>query len=485
MKNERLLDALEKVDEELLMEAAPGNKPPKKAKNKAWMKWGTMAACAVLIVGLGAPQVIELYHDKNSEGMKAAEGIQEGNMELAGSGSDVISSTDGGITIPPMDITLSSASEADMIGFFIYEGRCYVHYEHIYEDVDIVGEYLGTSTGLIDEWTPKEGYVDYAGSIQGDFYSVKGYDPEFMLCTKDARGVICTYICNNGITLKYGRELYEDRLHMSEKMAGVQYESRKSWYEGLGEVYDLGGVPDTVQAFIKELDSREFILCGDVTTLEGWSNMAEAEVYHMYFTMEDGTTIQLSLNENGYVRFDGLLDVCVKIPDDVYGELIRLFDARTGTTVMNRMDSTGTTLEDCLEDPQLGSFLPAYIPEEMNLKRAEIYYYLEQATGKETGTKEIYLYYEDIRKPDRSCTLTVTWADEYEKNGWAGPMVEYADLSSDIIAENSKMADSTVSSPARYPKTDFGIWYDDISVVISSRGLETDEVMKIMESVGQ
>ena len=39
MKNERLLDALEKIDEELIEEAAPGNKPPKKkTKNMAWMK---------------------------------------------------------------------------------------------------------------------------------------------------------------------------------------------------------------------------------------------------------------------------------------------------------------------------------------------------------------------------------------------------------------------------------------------------------------
>lgn len=483
MKNERILDALEKVDEELIMEAAPGNKPPKKAKNKAWMKWGAMAACAVLIVGLGASQVIELYHVKNSEGMKPAEGAQEGNMELAGIGSDVSTSTDGGITIPPMEISLSSASEADMIGFFIYEGRCYVQYEHIYEDVDIVGEYLGTSTGLIDEWTKKEGYVDYAGSIRGDFYSVKGYDPEFMLCTKDARGVVCTYICNNGITLKYGRELYEDRLHLSEKMTGVQYESRKSWYEGLGEVYDLAGIPNTVQAFIEELDRGEFILCRDVTNLEGWSHMAEAEVYHMYFTMEDGTIIHLRLNENGYVRFDGLLDVCVKIPDDVYGELIRLFDERIGTAIEKRMDSTGITLEDCLEDPQLGSFLPAYIPEELNLKRAEIYYYLEQATGKETGTKEIYLYYEDIRKPDRSCTLTVTWADEYGKNGWAGPMVDQEELRLESVLEYTEKADLQKQPSDRYPKIDFGVWLGDASAVISSRGIQPEEVLRIMESI--
>ena len=47
MKSERLLDALGKIDDELILEAAPGNKPSKKnSKRMLWIKWGTMAACA-------------------------------------------------------------------------------------------------------------------------------------------------------------------------------------------------------------------------------------------------------------------------------------------------------------------------------------------------------------------------------------------------------------------------------------------------------
>ena len=61
-----------------------------------------------------------------------------------------------------------------------------LYYENFSEAEGIVGEHLGTVTGMIDEWTPEEGYVDFAGSICGDFYSVKGYDPEFMLCISDS-----------------------------------------------------------------------------------------------------------------------------------------------------------------------------------------------------------------------------------------------------------------------------------------------------------
>ena len=74
MKNERLLDALEKIDEELIEEAAPGNKPPKKkAKTATWVKWGAMAACALVIVGVGIP-----YYNKY--GGKPEEPMLEGNI---------------------------------------------------------------------------------------------------------------------------------------------------------------------------------------------------------------------------------------------------------------------------------------------------------------------------------------------------------------------------------------------------------------------
>ena len=76
-----------------------------------------------------------------------------------------------------MEVSLSANENAAMLAFFIYQGRCYVQYEWIDHGDALVGEYLGTATGLIDEWTPQEGYVDLAGSVQGDFYAVNGYDP--------------------------------------------------------------------------------------------------------------------------------------------------------------------------------------------------------------------------------------------------------------------------------------------------------------------
>lgn len=336
MKNEKLLNAFEKVDEKFITASAPENtKKAKKAKTDVWLKWGALAACLCLVVGGAVWGMITLSTKEEPSGYVVSE---------------------DGITIPAMEVSLSTEDIAmsDMIGFFIYEGRCYVQYEHIYEDTDIVGEYLGTATGTIDEWTPKEGYVDFAGSIRGDFYSVNGYAPEFMLCTKAANGVVSTYICNNGITLKYGKELYEDRLHLSENITGVQYESRMSWYQSMGEIYELDKDEAYIQEFISQLSAEKFLLCQDVVEQEGWDHMVDSEIYHLYFTMNNGTKIHLRLHDNGYVRFQGLTDLCVKIPEECYDNLIAIFAQNSGIPVANIQEGTGTSYEDMRENPQLG-----------------------------------------------------------------------------------------------------------------------------------
>ena len=88
MKNERLFEALEKIDEELIDEAAPGKKPPKKkAKIAAWVKWGAMAACALVIVGIGTPLLFN--YDEDTTGGKAKEPMFEGNSSDITSNSGV------------------------------------------------------------------------------------------------------------------------------------------------------------------------------------------------------------------------------------------------------------------------------------------------------------------------------------------------------------------------------------------------------------
>lgn len=302
----KLYNGMTNISEEVIEEAQTA-KPRRKAP--AWAKWGAAAAC-VCLIAVGAfvgKQLSEPPSDTNS--------------------SEITVSEDG-VTIPPLNVTLSSNAEMDMIGFFIYQGRCYVQYEWIYEDVDLIGEHLGTAIGLINEWTPKDGYVELAGSVKGDFYSVKGFDPAFMLCMREADGAIATYVCNNGITLKTGRDLYEERLHLSESYTAVQYETRASWYNSAGQVYQLNDPQsETVTAFIDALNAAAFMPTADIPLEAEESSIADREIYHLYFLLENGMTAELRLYEGGYIRFQGLLNVCVQLPAEQFDAMTALLSA--------------------------------------------------------------------------------------------------------------------------------------------------------------
>lgn len=91
MKNERLFEALEKIDEELIDEAAPGKKPPKKkAKTAAWVKWGAIVACALVIVGIGVPHIPN-HNDGATSGQLESDGkvtSNEGMQNIAGEGEN-------------------------------------------------------------------------------------------------------------------------------------------------------------------------------------------------------------------------------------------------------------------------------------------------------------------------------------------------------------------------------------------------------------
>lgn len=307
MKKEDFAEVLGDISERHITMA----RAERKAKKSSWRKWAAMAACLCLLIGAA------MY--------------MQSRRSTVGQGTDQrITVSDAGVSIPKLEVSLGcdSDSEAEMIGFFIYQGSCYVQYEWLENAEDIVGEYLGTAIGQIDEWTPEDGYVELAGSVRGDFYSVKGYDPSFMLCIVYESGTISTYICNTGITIKYGAELYEDRLHLTGNYHKIQFETRSSWYQSKGEAYSLEN-NTSVSAFIHALNAAEFIPWETVPAMEGHtaSSIYDTELYHVYFSMDNGTRVHLRLYENGYVRFQGMNDICVQVPAEVYAEFIELLDA--------------------------------------------------------------------------------------------------------------------------------------------------------------
>lgn len=60
MKNEKLLQTLGQVKEEFIEEAAPTEKGK---SSHGWVKWAALAACAALVIGVGAPRLFRAIND--------------------------------------------------------------------------------------------------------------------------------------------------------------------------------------------------------------------------------------------------------------------------------------------------------------------------------------------------------------------------------------------------------------------------------------
>lgn len=86
MKNERLLGAFGQIEDEFIEEADPVKKKNsgKKSRKNVWVSWGVTAACALVIVGIGAPLIFN--HDGAITGSKPEEPELEGNLDTTSDG---------------------------------------------------------------------------------------------------------------------------------------------------------------------------------------------------------------------------------------------------------------------------------------------------------------------------------------------------------------------------------------------------------------
>lgn len=125
--------------------------------------------------------------------------------------------------------------------------------------------------------------------------------------------------------------------------------------------------------------------------------------------------------------------------------------------------------------------MPTYIPDEMSFARGEILYDLDPATGNETGTKELWLEYSST--PDTgSYSITIAWADDYGENGWAGPMLDVSELSEAALTEYVE-TENAAGRPLSRNRIHVGVWYGDVSVVLSADGLDAETAYQIFASI--
>lgn len=315
MNGKELFEKKEFIDADLIQDAAIAT-GKKKQRNR--VKWGLTAACISLLV-LG---ILQLSNPEN--------GFAPGSdSQIIEPGNDVSLDGSNFVNVPTIELPKTTNGAAmDMIGLIVYDGRIYTQSTY-YEGEQavpishLVGDYLGYAKGNIDEWSNQDDYtVEFASTVVGDFYKVKGYDSEFRICMKGQYetedGSIIEYVHFydnlNGISLAKGKDLFEDRLYLMNGWDSVKYQDHQNWDNGWPnyEYHKLEGVTNAdFEAFLTELYSSEFV---DLTM----SNIYDKEQGHLYFYMKDGTEIPLRLFEGGYVGYQPLGWYFVKMPGELF-----------------------------------------------------------------------------------------------------------------------------------------------------------------------
>ena len=203
-----------------------------------------------------------------------------------------------GVTIPesqgiPGDGALSSFRCPSLF----YEGREYCGTAFLSDD-SLLSTRLGTVETPLGEieygnrqsllsspaW---ETYYEPAGTTAGDFFSVEGYDPEFLLCMEES-GQLRLFLSGEGRTFFTGEDLFGKLFSAKGRVKRLALGTDSESLSGESE--------DFLQA-----------LCQSPAIPK--SEIPEEIPREMVLELTDGVSLPLELYSNGYVVLSGLWEV--------------------------------------------------------------------------------------------------------------------------------------------------------------------------------
>jgi len=349
MKKEELFRAIGEADEDMIADSQDIQKfQHKKRIWRNWKVWGTAVAClCFLVFALSIPNIKMTQMpdtDKRSQTNSTDKLVPETQGEAKSDSEteldkELAEDKNDGVTIPSIELPEETESVSmDMIGLIVYKGNVYTQAETFWkkevEKIEpLLGEYLGSAKGTINEWSKQEEYAtEFASTYYGDVYAVNGYDTDFRLLlveeyeedngTTSKSAVMLEHL--NGITLKTGTDLFEERLNISGNIDSVRYVSHSDWDLGnVGEKYyrEMNCSDEQFEQFYDELLYSNFEFVYD----------SNPEIYdvkpqaHVYIRLKDGLTTEIRLIDGGYVGYQsfGVGGYCfVKMPGEAFDAIL-------------------------------------------------------------------------------------------------------------------------------------------------------------------
>ncbi|MFD1019719.1 hypothetical protein [Thalassobacillus hwangdonensis] len=213
--------------------------------------------------------------------------------------------SDNGVEIPAIQLPEGSdMATADMIGLIVYQGNIYTqtNTEISPEDAkELVGEKLGRTTGTIDEWSEQEDYEkEFASSTGvGDVFAVKGYEPSFrIMMYGDDHAEFYEHL--NGITVASGEDVF-GKMNMTGNVVSAEYQFYSDWYQSRGNKKPIGD-EEVVNTFVEDLNETKPLVRSESNDPIG--DLRSDETHKkLYLTLEDGSRVQLTLLEGGYIYY--------------------------------------------------------------------------------------------------------------------------------------------------------------------------------------
>lgn len=144
--------------------------------------------------------------------------------------------------------------------------------------------------------TTEDGLPVYLGNVNGDLYTVEGCDPTFMLRCDNV-----LYIRAGGYVVKYGSEIIRDQLHLPGNYNWVGYWEDDEWVS----ITDRAAV----ERFLELVCEAEFLPSRQASLQD------DQKICSLVFFRDHGLCNTLILYQGGYVCYDIMKDVCVKLPE--------------------------------------------------------------------------------------------------------------------------------------------------------------------------
>lgn len=197
----------------------------------------------------------------------------------------------------------------DSMPSIVYYGNIYTFDGDIKCDViikeSLLGDYLGSASGTM---SIKDESKNVFASIvaMGEVYSVNGYDKEFRICIYDEENSYIVFYDNlDEDNLVTGNDLY-GKLFLKNNYVDVLYQLHDDYMNMQDNYKECSQLNQSdIDEFIDSLYKSPFVTITaeeEIDKIPNYDTEGD-KIAHLYFKMNDETTIAITLYENGYVHY--------------------------------------------------------------------------------------------------------------------------------------------------------------------------------------